>query len=556
MLSFKILRFASVRSASAAKNKLHGRRFESFNKNNGRDIQFFRSNSTSLRSKNAINENREGCNWNEKKTDQIFTKSSAFSSHFQWEQQRNDTESEKGSESEGKEVEISPKSRFYSIFGTGTLIASAPFFLPAIHSEEEKKKRERMEEEKRIQRENKLKEIPFNPFSYDRAFGISVLQKLEYIFGVLFLAPFRVLLLAPTISLLLLTSKIAVLGLKDSDHGVKLSWWRRFMWFQSRLLVRLTLFILGFYYVRTVGKLAKSNEAPIIVSNHISFIDPLLYFYQAFPCSVAKAEVGHTPFLGDVMKALCIMVDRSSKNSRENTLEAIATVAKRSYTNEFDRQVLIFPEGTTTNGNGVIAFKAGAFHPGLPVQPIALKYPHGHFNPAWVPAGPGLRGLILRMLCQFSNSVEIHFLDVYEPNEKEKKDPILYGKNVRARIARELGVPTTEHSYEDVILMTLAMKEHISSDEMAAFEFNKVRDLYHLDFAEAKTLLGRFAKMSRNGQMDYEGFCKNLKLPQCELTEQLFSVLDSDGKQTIDFREFATGLSIISHNTGVFTVAF
>ncbi len=35
-------------------------------------------------------------------------------------------------------------------------------------------------------------------------------------------------------------------------------------------------------------------------------------------------------------------------------------------------------------GTAVISFRLGAFYPGAPVQPVVIRYPHKHFNPAMV----------------------------------------------------------------------------------------------------------------------------------------------------------------------------
>jgi lysophosphatidylcholine acyltransferase/lyso-PAF acetyltransferase len=48
--------------------------------------------------------------------------------------------------------------------------------------------------------------------------------------------------------------------------------------------------------------------------------------------------------------------------------------------------------------------------------------------------------------------MEIHYLDIYVPNEEEKKDPTLFAKNVRNVIATTLGIPTTDHCFDDVLL--------------------------------------------------------------------------------------------------------
>ncbi len=46
-------------------------------------------------------------------------------------------------------------------------------------------------------------------------------------------------------------------------------------------------------------------------------------------------------------------------------------------------QVVVFPEGTTSNGRYLTHFHRGAFVPGAPVKPVVLRYPHTQFNPAW-----------------------------------------------------------------------------------------------------------------------------------------------------------------------------
>jgi lysophosphatidylcholine acyltransferase/lyso-PAF acetyltransferase len=45
--------------------------------------------------------------------------------------------------------------------------------------------------------------------------------------------------------------------------------------------------------------------------------------------------------------------------------------------------VLLFPEATTTNGRTLIHFKLGAFAPGLPIQPVVIRYPFVHFDNSW-----------------------------------------------------------------------------------------------------------------------------------------------------------------------------
>ena len=53
-------------------------------------------------------------------------------------------------------------------------------------------------------------------------------------------------------------------------------------------------------------------------------------------------------------------------------------------------QVALFPEGTTTNRKCLISFKTGAFQPGVPVQPVVVKWPN-HFDcVTWAFVGPSV----------------------------------------------------------------------------------------------------------------------------------------------------------------------
>lgn len=113
-------------------------------------------------------------------------------------------------------------------------------------------------------------------------------------------------------------------------------------------------------------------------------------------------------------------------------------------------QVFIFPEGTNTNRNQLIQFKNGAFNPGLPVQPVVIRYngyqdqdsvtwtfrqDHSYLFSVWL------------LLVKPINDIEVQFLPVYKPNDEEKKKPALFAKNVQKIMAKELGVRATDVTY-------------------------------------------------------------------------------------------------------------
>ena len=56
--------------------------------------------------------------------------------------------------------------------------------------------------------------------------------------------------------------------------------------------------------------------------------------------------------------------------------------------------ILIYPEGTTTNGKYIISFKRGAFAHMFPVKIFCLKYDARNFHPAVEPLNPLLHFIL------------------------------------------------------------------------------------------------------------------------------------------------------------------
>ena len=81
-----------------------------------------------------------------------------------------------------------------------------------------------------------------------------------------------------------------------------------------------------------------------------------------------------------------VYVWREDPNSRQNTIKEII---RRVTSPDEWQQILIFPEGTCTNRTGLITFKPGAFYPGVPVQPVCIRYPNRLDTLSWTWQGPG-----------------------------------------------------------------------------------------------------------------------------------------------------------------------
>ena len=133
------------------------------------------------------------------------------------------------------------------------------------------------------------------------------------------------------------------------------------------------------------------------------------------------------------------------------------------------------------------------------MQPVAVKYKYKHFNPAYL-VNRKHDYYFLRCHCQFSQSVEITFLPVYSPTEKEKSDPQLYANKVKHQLASVLRAQETNHSYEDAKLYRcgLDIKEkefppkllkpltRESRVHLHGFQMKEIKDMFHHDKSKCR----------------------------------------------------------------------
>lgn len=128
-----------------------------------------------------------------------------------------------------------------------------------------------------------------------------------------------------------------------------------------------------------------------------------------------------------------LFVDRADPDSRTKTRQDILD---RVRSTEKWPRILIFPEGATTNGKSLVQFKHGAFYPGQNVQPVIIRYPN-KIDLTTLSRRSGDHGAIFwRILTQIHIAVEIEFLPVYTPSEKELENPKLYAMNVQHLMAK------------------------------------------------------------------------------------------------------------------------
>lgn len=210
---------------------------------------------------------------------------------------------------------------------------------------------------------------------------------------------------------------------------------------------RAWLFACGYFWITVEGErdMLKPDSPPIVVGNHVGWIDPVVFIFT-HPCPgyVTREVTRGIPIIGRLTwQSNSLYVCRDDKVHQERNAivqQKINMVAEKWPLHV--SPMVIFPEGTSTNGKCLLEFKDGAFDAGAPIQPVCLRFCKDgpfvameHGTPLWI---------LFNILCTTRHSLHISYLPTYHPNAAEKADPSLYARNVRAVMAKHLDVPVVD----------------------------------------------------------------------------------------------------------------
>lgn len=198
------------------------------------------------------------------------------------------------------------------------------------------------------------------------------LRSWRMILGCFLLVGVRLAIFVPSIINYVLIMKVLTLRCWAESRAVK-----KLTAFLCTLGGRAGLFCLGVARVIQHDKdLEWDFEQPRnIIANHVSPIDILFFMYSVNPSFVAKRVVSTNCLIGPLARSFdCVFVDRSSAEDRARAGAAIATRQRLVAHGAHERSLVIFPEGTTTNGRYIIPFKSGAFEQNFFVTPCTLIY--------------------------------------------------------------------------------------------------------------------------------------------------------------------------------------
>jgi 1-acyl-sn-glycerol-3-phosphate acyltransferase len=142
----------------------------------------------------------------------------------------------------------------------------------------------------------------------------------------------------------------------------------------ASLFARVTLKLLGIrVHVKHPELLHKSSGGHLVIANHLSYVDVLVMSSLMPAVFITSVEMKHTLLLGTLAKfGGSIFVERRKASGLKKEIESIAHVLDQGFS------VVLFPEGTTSNGERVQPFKNSLFASAIKAKsdilPFCLRY--------------------------------------------------------------------------------------------------------------------------------------------------------------------------------------
>lgn len=375
-----------------------------------------------------------------------------------------------------------------------------------------------------------------NPFINDVLEKLTCMQKFLLVIISLTIAPIRLIGLITSLLILWVVGIVIARGL---TMDAPVAGWRKKLYPLARFLSRCVFFFASIQWISIRGK-PDMNVPIMAIAPHTGFLDSLLTTYLNFVTVVGRIGSDQVVLFGNLTKMTQpLIVDRESKQARTDSIKQIID---RCNSKQDWPPVSLFVEGTCTNSRALCKFKAGAFVPGKPVQPVCIRYSRlmDIDNVSWTWQGPTWYEIVWLNLCQLHTTVEFHFLDVYNPNEEERANAELFSENVRIQMGNYLNLPLSNFSFDDGRAL---MKAQQCKLPWTIGQF-KVEDLkaslqgISTDaILNIITLYSKLANLS-TGMCYLDSFCAKLGLVVDGQAERFFRLFDKNNKEQFSFEQF------------------
>jgi 1-acyl-sn-glycerol-3-phosphate acyltransferase len=133
--------------------------------------------------------------------------------------------------------------------------------------------------------------------------------------------------------------------------------------------------------VRVTVRGALPKDAQYLVANHLGYLDILVLGAQANAAFVSRADVEHWPAIGWLAKQFdTVFLERSKKRDLPTVNAGLKERLERG------EIIVMFPEGTSSSGEGLLPFRSPLLGPpaehGSAVAAACIRYATGKGDPA------------------------------------------------------------------------------------------------------------------------------------------------------------------------------
>ncbi|CAH0495791.1 1-acyl-sn-glycerol-3-phosphate acyltransferase [Novosphingobium sp. CECT 9465] len=185
---------------------------------------------------------------------------------------------------------------------------------------------------------------------------------------------------------------------------------------------------------------APSRKGAFLLSNHVSWLDiPVIAGASgsAFVAHSGLADHGLLKWLCDMNDT--VFVARHERRSVHTQVELVRAALTDT------GALTVFPEGTTSDGNGLLPFKSSLLSaldpppPGIAIQPVWLDYGPDVAAMAWIGEEPGLDNFLKILARRRRQQVTVHFLAALDESEtvNRKTMAIAARERILAALARK-----------------------------------------------------------------------------------------------------------------------
>ena len=146
---------------------------------------------------------------------------------------------------------------------------------------------------------------------------------------------------------------------------------------QEQRQMRTQIWSIGMLQRIGIQLIVKGNPALngplLLVANHMSWLDITALHAARFCRFVSKADIMQWPFIGTLATGIGTLFI-----TRESRRDAMRVVHSMTASLQAGDVLGVFPEGTTTDGSGLLPFHANLFQAAIaanvPIQPVALQF--------------------------------------------------------------------------------------------------------------------------------------------------------------------------------------